>query len=277
MIRLIESVLEWVLEVIFGAITRPIMKKARAYGREMGRNNPNASSEIMLNLFRVGDYRNTLAMCNIGASVGQDLDVFKAHVLMQLGQLEEAVRILTVAVKQQKNSQLAALANCTLGEVYLVQDRLDAAFEAYNTALQLWPERGAIYRNLAEVWLRRNNRAETLRCARLAVGMERASPGVTPEAKASNLAAALAVLACAVAGASGDVPEVRQLASEAAGHCGGIAVTGVAQTHFYCAVAFKAIGDSAKSMEHLELAARVDPHGAWGRIAQQLMAAAPVH
>ena len=269
MFRLIE----WLFECVIGAIMKPLMKRARDYGGKLGRAGGGGVSEIMLNLFRVGDYQNTLAMCNLGASVGQDLDVFRAHVLTQLGDIDQAVGILTKAVAHEKHPQLAALANCTLGEAYLFQHRIDAAFDAFNTARKLWPERGATYCSLAEVWFRRGNREETLRCARLAVEMENAEPGVTPETKASNLAVALAVLACAVASTS-DVPEVPQLTAKAAGQCGGLAVTTVAKTHVYCAIACNLIGDRARGAEHLELAVRVDPRGAWGREAQRLTAEA---
>jgi len=278
MIRLVEWLLEhtlgWFFEVVVGAMMKPIMKRFRDYGRELGRSNPQAMPEMMLNLYRTGDYQNALAMSNIGSSVGMDQDVFRADLLMQLGQLEEAVRILTQAVAHQENSKLAALANCTLGEAYLFQNRLDAALDTFNTALKLWPERAAIHRSLAEVWLRRGNREETLRCARLAVERERTGPGLTPETKATNLAVALAVLACGVAASSGDAAEVRRLTSEAAGYCGGIAVTSVAQTHVYCAIAYNTLRDSAQSAHHLELATRVDPRGAWGREAQSM--ASPV-
>jgi tetratricopeptide (TPR) repeat protein len=268
MIRL----LEWLLERLFSAFMKPIMKKARDHGREMGRNNPRAVPEIMLNLYRTGDYQNALAMCHICGSAGQDLEVFRAHLLMQTGQAEEAVRILTQEAPRQKSPQLAALAHCTLGEVYLIQYRLDAALAAFQTALKLWPERAAIERNLAEVWLRRGDREETLRCARLGVERENASPGLTPETKAANLAVGYAVLACAVAASTGEVSEVWRLTSEAAGQCGGIAVSPVAQTHLYCGIAYRVVGDAGKSAEHFERATRVDPHGAWGREAERLMA-----
>ena len=274
MFRPIEWLFEWLFESVLGAILRPVLKKARDYGGNLGRTGAGGTSQIILNLFRVGDYGNTLAMCNLGRSAGQDLDVLRAHILMQLGDCDQAVGILTKAVDQEKHPQLAALANCTLGEVYLFQDRIDAAFDAFNTAQKLWPKRGATYRNLAEVWFRRGNREQTLRCARLAVEMENAEPGVTPETKASNLAVALAVLACAVASSSGDVSEVCRLTSKAASHCGGLAVTTVAKTHVYCAIACNLVGDPVKSAEHLELAVRVDPNGAWGRKARRLTAEA---
>src|ERR1035438_7984677 len=88
MFRLIEWLFEWVL----GAVMGPLMKKARDYGGKLGRAGALSIPEIILNLFRVGDYQNTLAMCNLGRSVGQDLDVLRAHVLMQLGDLRSSRR-----------------------------------------------------------------------------------------------------------------------------------------------------------------------------------------
>jgi len=224
----------------------------------------------MLNTYRAGDYQNTLALCNLASSDGMDVGVFRGEVLMQLGQMDEAVQTLTGAVAAAKDSKVAALANCVLGQVYLFQQRLDKALDCFTTALSQWPERGSTHRNLAEVWLRRDSLSEALRWARLGVEKERADPAVTPETKAANLATDLAVLALATAAASPDAGEAEKSAKEAAGLCGGVAVTSVAQVHVYCGLANMLIGDAAEAAEHFEIAVRVDPQGAWGREAQRL-------
>lgn len=160
---------------------------------------------------------------------------------------------------------MAALGNCILGEVYLAQHRHDQAYTCFTTALQQWPGRPSTHRNIAEVWLRRDNPGEALRWARLAVEKERADPGVTPETKAGNLAMDLGVLALATAAASGNRDGVDKAVHEAANLCGGVAVTVVAQAHVYCGMAYLMLNKMEESAGHFELAARVDPHGYWGR------------
>ena len=267
--RWIESFLEW----FFGLLFRPLMKQVRRHARQTARSNPQAYPESLFNTYRVGDYQNSLALANIGEGVGRDMSVFKASLLMQLGQLDEAARIARRAVDAEKNPQLAALANCVLGEVYLFQFRYDQASDCFRTALNQWPERAATYRHLAEVCLRRSQAQEALDWARQAVAKERAGVGVTPETKAANLATDLAVLSLALAGSTRDALEVERTAQEAAGMCGGCAVSVVAQVNVYCGLA-RLLGNFSKSAEHFELAARVDPRGIWGREAQRLAAEA---
>jgi tetratricopeptide (TPR) repeat protein len=265
------GLIERLLEELFGLFMRPLMRQARRIGGRMGRANARLPWDLVLNSYRVGDYSNALALCNLARSAGMDMGVFKGELLLQLGQMDEAVETLTAAVAAEKDPKPAALANCVLGQVYLFQQRLDKAQDCFTAALNLWPERAATHRSVAEVWLRRESPSEALRWARLAVEKERADPGVTPETKAANLATDLAVLALATAAASGDASDVEKSATEAAGLCGGLAVSSVAQVHVYCGLAYKGIGNAAKATEHFELAARVDPRGAWGREAQGLV------
>jgi tetratricopeptide (TPR) repeat protein len=223
----------------------------------------------MFNTYRAGDYQATLQLCNQALSARMDVAVFRGEVLVQLNQMDEAVRTLTAAVSASKTPKAAALANCALGQAYLLQHSLDKALDCFKTSYRQWPERGATHRSLAEIWLRRENQAEALKWARTAVERDRAERAGTPQTKAANLAADLAVLALTIAANSRDVGEVERSATEATGLCGGLAVTSVAQVHLYCGLACKVIGNAVKAAEHLETAVRVDPHGIWGREAQK--------
>jgi hypothetical protein len=139
--------------------------------------------------------------------------------------------------------------------------------------LNLWPERPATHRHIAELWLRRgDNPAASLQWAEIAVEKERADAGVTAETKTANLAKDLATLAWAVAVSSHDAAEVEKLTSEAVVLCGmSIAATSAARTHVYSGMAYQAFSNEAKSAQHFEAAARVDPSGVWGREAVELV------
>lgn len=160
---------------------------------------------------------------------------------------------------------MAALAQCVLGEVLQQQKRYDEAMECLQLALQKWPERGSTDRAIAELWLvRGGNPQEALRCARVGLEKEKAGPGLTAETKSVNIAECQATLAWAVAVCNHDAAEVSRLAEESS-LPGTVAVTSIARTNYLFGKAWAELGEGTRSAAHFETAARVDPHGCWGR------------
>jgi tetratricopeptide (TPR) repeat protein len=219
------------------------------------------ASVLLMDVYKKGHYQFAYEV----ARSLQD-DFFCASMLVQMGLFREAEQTFLKVVASQKGPKQAALANEALGQLFLFQQGYEKAQECFKAALQLWPERGATHRCIAEVWLRRGDNApDALREARLAVEKERAGEGITPLTKAINLSEDLATLAWAQAANGGDAAEVDRLAAEAAGLCNGFPVTSTAQVHVHCGMAYAALGDSAKRAQHFEETARVDPQGIWGR------------
>ena len=259
LIRLIE----WILELILNF--RMAEKNLRT-----AMNQHNAGPHVtMMQAFVRGEYQHALAI-SAAAQHGVNVGVFDGALLMQIGRLNEAERMISQALTSETEPRSTALAHCCLGEVYLFQHQYDKALSCYNSALSLWPERGGTYRAIAEVGLRRGeDPSVVLQWARLAVEKEKASQGVAPMTKVMNLGAELATLAWAVAVSSRNAPEVERLLAEADSFGAGIPVSSMAQVHVYSAMAYAALGNDAKRAHHLEAAARVDPNGVWGRAAQQ--------
>jgi tetratricopeptide (TPR) repeat protein len=118
-----------------------------------------------------------------------------------------------------------------------------------------------------DAWLRRGNPAEALNWARVAVEKGRAS---TQESRL-DLSTNLAMLAWAVASASGDRDEVDLAVDEAVSLAKARPVpASCAQVHVNSGRAYAALGDWRKSQEHFDAAARIDPNGLWGRAAKAL-------
>lgn len=259
LIRLIE----WILELILNF--RMAEKNLRTAMNQHG-----AGPQVtMMQAFIRGEYQQALAI-SAAAQDGVNVGVFDGALLMQIGRLNEAERMISEALTSETEPRSMALAHCVLGDVYLFQHQYDKALSCYNSALSLWPERGGTYRSIAEVGLRRGeDPSVVVQWAHLAVEKEKTSQGIVPMTKVANLSAELATLAWAVAASSRNAPEVEKLVAEADSYCAGIAVSSMAQVHVYSAMAYAALGDEAKRARHLEAAARVDPNGVWGREAQQ--------
>lgn len=257
------GLIEWILEVILNF--RMAEKNLRT-----AMNRHNAGPQVMMmQAFVRGEYQQALAI-STAAQHGVTVGVFDGALLMQVGRLNEAERMISEALTRETEPRSTALAHCVLGEVYMFQHQYDKALSCYNSALSLWPERGGTYRAIAEVGLRRGeDPSVVLQWARLAVEKEKASQGIVPMTKVANVGAELATLAWAVAVSSRNAPEVEKLLSEADSYCAGIPVSSIAQVHFYGAMACAALGHEAKRAQHLKAAARIDPNGVWGREAQQ--------
>jgi len=253
--------IEWILELVLNfRMAERNLKTAMS-----ARNSP----QLMMNAYNCGQYQDALAFCNASMQCGMDLGVFQGDLLMQLGRFADAEQVLAQALTRETEPKSTALAHCCLGELFLVQQRYEQAMRCFTTAQSLWPERGATFRSIAEVWLRRgDNPAEALRCANLAVQTEKAHQGVAPMTKVMNLGAELATLAWAVAATSRNAEQVDRWVAEADSYGAGIPVTSIAQMHVYSGMAYTALGDDAKRAQHFEAAARMDPNGVWGREAQ---------
>ena len=260
---MVISFIEWILELMLNF--RMADKNLRT-----AMNQHHAGPQVtMMQAFIRGEYQQALAI-SAAAQRGVNVGVFDGALLMQIGRLNEAERMISEALARETEPRSTALAHCVLGDVYLFQHQYDKALSCYNSALSLWPARGGTYRAIAEVGLRRGeDPSVVLQWARLAVEKEKASQGVVPMTKVANLGAELATLAWAVAAASHNASEVDSLVAEADSFSAGIPVSSIAQVHVYSAMAYAALGNDAKRGQHLEAAARVDPNGVWGREAQQ--------
>ena len=255
--------IEWLIELILNfRIAEKNLKIAM--------NQHNAGPQVtMIQAFMKGEYQHALAISS-AAQRGVNVGVFDGSLLMQIGRLNEAERMIAEALASETEPKSTALAQCVLGDVYLFQHQFDKALACYNSALSLWPERGGTYRAIAEVGLRRGeDPSVVLQWARLAVEKEKTSQGIVAMTKVANLGAELATLAWAVAASSHNSSEVESLVAEADSFGAGIPVSSIAQVHVYSAMAYAALGNEAKRAQHLEAAARVDPNGVWGREAQQ--------
>jgi len=262
---MIIRLIEWILELILN------FRMAEKNLRTAMSQHQN-SSQVMLQAFSSGQYQHALAICGAAMQHGANLGVFQGALLMQLDRLGEAEQVLSQALTRETEPKSNALAHCALAEVYMFQHQYDKALGCFNTALSLWPERGATYRAIAEVGLRRgNDPLVALQWARQAVEREKGSQGIAPMTKVANLGTELATLAWAVAVSSRNTAEVEQLVTEADSFCAGIPVSSIAQVHVYSGFAYAALGDDAKRAQHFEAAARVDSNGAWGREAQGQM------
>ena len=212
-----------------------------------------------------GDYEKARALTH-DPLLQADLD-------RQLGRFAEAERSLRAFAQTQENPKLGALIQDTLGEVLVEQGRHPEALQSFQSAISLWPERGATHRNIAESYLRRGgDSAEALRWARLAVEKEKAGPGVSVDTKAINLGLDLATLAWAVAVHTHDATEVDRLADEVSQP----AITPVctrARMGYQFGKAWTALGDPVRASVYFQHAAQLDPNGIWGKAAAALATA----
>ena len=224
------------------------------------------SQDVMMKAYMKGDYQTAFFRA---------VDpFFKGYLMMEMGQFGPAQQILQYVVAGTKEPRSAAIANSVLGQVLVEEKQYDRAMECFRTAQVLWQERGFAERRMAELWLRRGgNSAEALRLARRALEKERTFEGLSPESRNSNLCETSATLAWAVAVESHDAAEVDRLLAEAVSLCGANPVNTNAQMRLHFGYAYAALGDTDKSIHHLDEAARMDPNGLSGRAAAMPIAA----
>ena len=220
-----------------------------------------------------GDYETAVRAAEELARAGnaQAYCFYRGSMLTHLGRFQEAEPWLRRAVALRHEPLRLALAYSVLGENLEGQRRYDEAMKCYATALSLYPGKGSIHRHMAALQLERGDApAGALELASLAVKEERALTSPRPGMQrvyAHNLGEALAALAWATAAAGGDRAEVDALVAEAVPLMltGGNYQPPRAQVHYHAGRAYAALEDAARSAEHFEAAARLDPHGIWGR------------
>ncbi len=243
-------------------------------------------TQAVLEPYRRGDYEAALQAVGVlkdasDARLANTYFFYRGIMLTNLGRFEEAEqafrRNLTVAPDEKRR----ALAYSSFGRLLLEMERYTEASECFDASLRFWPDRGSPHRGLAEACLRQGGDASTAaRRARIAVQEERArmNPNDSPQAQSAynvNLAENLATLAWAVAAESQDRAEVDRMVGEAVPLAAGPA-SSAAQVHFHSAQAYLVLGDPVESANHLSEAARIDPHGVFGRAAQAMLLGANV-
>jgi tetratricopeptide (TPR) repeat protein len=242
-----------------------------------------------LALYRRGDFEAALQAIEGLRKEPIPYGSLRAGVLMQLGHLDEAEKLLlrSIALAEQREPavrgrglgmgtaelkrqmKLSALRWETLGQLHLERLRYDEAMRCFETSLRDWPDRGSSHRAIAETWLRRGDSpSEALKWANLAVEEDRAAEAMSQLVRDTNLAEDLATLAWAVAVASHDGAEVDRLVAEAVSLVGSLAVTSCAQVQYHSGLAYAALGDRGRSAQHFKEAARIDQRGRWGRAAR---------
>jgi len=226
------------------------------------------AQDVMMKAYMKGDY--------LTAALRATDPFFRGCMLLELGQIGPAQQSLQLVVDSSKETKPGALANSVLGQVFLEDKQYDRALECFRTAQILWQERGFPERWMAEVCLRRGgDSAEALRLARRALEKERAFPGLSADSKNISLCETVSTLARAVALESHDTAEVDQLLAEAVSLSGANPVSSTAQMHLNFGYAYNALGDTGKSIHHLDEAARIDPNGRAGRAAAMPVSARP--
>jgi tetratricopeptide (TPR) repeat protein len=263
---------------------------------------PNAINAIV-DAYRKGDYAGALQAAEALKSNPEHAALyffFSGAMLMHLGRLEEAEPYLRRNLTAASDTKLTAVAYSSLGQLLLEMQRYDEAFECFQTSLGYWPDRGSCHRDIAEAWLRRgDNTSYAVEWALRGVQLERSRDDLpdSPEGRELcniDLAEDLATAAWAIAADSRDRSQVDRLVDEAltllspaslpaarVRHTGkemtfsvtllSPATAPTAQVHYHAGRAYLALGDSSKSDRHFEEAARIDPHGLWGRSARSLM------
>jgi tetratricopeptide (TPR) repeat protein len=235
----------------------------------------------VLTAYREGDFEAALKATEGLRKEAEQYCFLRGGLLMELGNLDEAEKLLQqsvtlseqreTAIRSGNTEEIAALEKHTklcafrwalLGELDLERGRYNKAMQCFETSLRKWPGYGSFHRAIAETWLRRgDDPTEALKWATLAVKETRA-------AKASSLGEDLATLAWAVAVASQDRAKVDRLVSEAISLVGTQSVTSRAQVNYHSGLAYTELGDSELGAVHLKEAAAGDRLGRWGRAAR---------
>jgi len=250
--------------LILGQRHRSSMAKLRsnsAYG---------PAQEKMLEAYRQGDYQTALRLVEGLKELNKaSYTFFRGAILLDLGQFEEAEKLLRQNVLTESKDHQLAIGYSSLGQLMLEQGRFDDAMECFTASLRYMPDRGATLRDVAETWLRRkSDPAEALKWAQLAVVKERSAPLISEEVRALNLSENLATLAWAVAVSSRDEHAVEEILSEAIPMIENRAVSSASQVFYHSGRAYAELGDFPKSRERYEEASRRDPQGRWGRAAR---------
>lgn len=230
--------------------------------------------QAVMEPYRRGDYEASLeateGLRNDG-EITSPYCYFRGSNLAHLGRLEEAEIWLrrSIAIREEtKEMRHLAISFSTLGHAMLQACRYDEAQKCFERSIRCFPARSSGYRSMAEMYLRRGTRPdEAVRFARLAIEKDRADRALSAEMRKLNLGENLATLAWATAVESHSGSEVSQLVVEAVASVGSTNVGSAAQVQYHSGFAFAELGDVQTSTAHYEEAAKLDPHGSWGRAA----------
>ena len=229
---------------------------------------------VVLDAYRRGDYEEAIRAAEGLRRKGEvtaSYCYFRGANQAHLGRLEEAEVWLrrNLAMRDpQKEKRHLAVGLTTLGQLALQGGRFDDAQEYFEKSLEHLPERGAGYRFMAELCLLRGSPSAALSWARLAITHEQADRGISLDLLKTNLGEDMAILAWATAAASRSTPEVSRLAAEAVANASAGGVASRAQVHYHCARAYAELGDYPLAAQHYAEAARLDPKGHRGRVAE---------
>jgi tetratricopeptide (TPR) repeat protein len=149
--------------------------------------------------YRAGDYAAGLQATERlkdGTTATGEYCMFRGYMLHQLGKFNEAEASFRQALPLRSDPRLRALSLNSLATVLMDQGRFTEAIAFYENASQVWPDRGASLRGIAEVWLRQGREpAEALGCAQQAAAIDRNATGMSKEVLSHRLGEDLAVLA----------------------------------------------------------------------------------
>jgi tetratricopeptide (TPR) repeat protein len=259
----------WVPVVLFAAfcfrVGRRIARKLRVL-------------QAQLAAYRRGDYEGQLAAVEgfrVKGSEPTEYLFFRGSACLQLGRLAEAEQMLRRCLPLETNSGLRTICRDELGRVLMAQERWEEAEECFQKCLAEAPRRGSGHRAVAELLLRRGERAgEALEAAQRAVDFDSAeklrASQLAKDSRNANLAESLAILAWALATNRRDPADVNRTIEEAFAFCGTDKPI-LAELHFFSGQACAESGDSAASSRHFQAAAETDPAGYYGRLSRSKM------
>jgi len=231
-----------------------------------------AGVRAVMAAYRAGDYAAGLQASEKlmdGTTRTPEYFMFRGYMLHQLGRLNEAESSFRQALPLRSDPHQRALSLNSLASVLMDQERFTEAITFYENASQVWPDRGASLRGIAEVWLRQGREpTQALEQARHAVEIDRNATGMSKEVLSDRLGEDLAVLAWALAANAQDPAEVEAALAEAFKLCGRKSVSIVAQIHYHAGRAYLALASRNRSNDHFRQAEQIDPNGRFGRMAR---------
>jgi tetratricopeptide (TPR) repeat protein len=197
----------------------------------------------------------------------------RGSALFHVGRLQEAEACLLQSLLMEKNRRLKAVAESQLGHVLLEQRRFAEAIACFERSIADWPQRGDGHRGIAQTLLRQGAQPdEALRRARQAAELDEAYTKLGAEARDLNTAESLATLAWAEAANGANVAKVEQWFEKALALCPEAMVPVRAELEYHAGCAYAALGKTEESAWEFERAAKLDPHGNYGRLAKAALA-----
>jgi len=235
-------------------------------------------TEHILKPYRRGDYRSALIVAEKlreNGVVTTAYSFFRGSILAQLGQFEEAETLLrkstSTYLKGEERLQFGGL--MILAELLMQTQRYTEAGDVIDRCLVNFAEYGLTYRAKAQSYLMQGVKtADAVRLAAMGVEREKKSkPDGDDQVRKLALGECMATLAWATAVESSNRQQVTQLASAAVNAVGKRTACTTALVHCHLGRAFAEIGDTVQSTQHYKEAAKIDPHGLWGRDAMAAM------